>query len=132
MGRRARVCSQSESALIRIGAVLLIEIFAKEIYQAVKSRQILLPTAKDFVPSTARNPQLRSLSDYSGSDRTSAYKRGSIRGMSGLAPGSSGAHDGRASPTPSNVTSIGEVSPQILMKRSPIVSLTDDLADLPL
>jgi len=104
----------------------------KEIYQAVKSRQILLPTAQDFVSSTARNPQLRNLSDYSGSDRTSAYKRGSIRGMSGLAPGPSGAHDGRSSPTPSHVTSIGEVGPHSHVKSSTTESLMGNVADFSL
>jgi hypothetical protein len=52
---------------------------------------------------------MRTTSDTSGSDRMSAYKRGSIRGMQGLGPGHFN-QDGRASPTPSHATSIGEVS----------------------
>ena len=52
---------------------------------------------------------MRTTSDTSGSDRISAYKRGSIRGMPGLGPGHFN-QDGRASPTPSHATSIGEVS----------------------
>lgn len=58
---------------------------------------------------------LRSSSDASGSDRLSSYKRGSIRGMQGLAPALH-FHDGRASPTPSQATSIGEVSNESLQR----------------
>jgi len=86
----------------------------QEIYQSVKAKQILLPTAHEYAfrapLSAGRHPMLRSTSDTSGSDRLSSYKRGSIRGMQGLGPGSHH-QDGRSSPTPSQATSIGEVSP---------------------
>lgn len=87
----------------------------KEIYQAVKSSQILLPTAGGYGALGAAAPlsafgkgaMVRAVSEGAFSDRFNTHKRNSVRGFSSSTPGLSlNSLDGRASPTPSHATSM--------------------------
>ncbi|TFK89121.1 hypothetical protein K466DRAFT_645137 [Polyporus arcularius HHB13444] len=95
-----------------------IESMLKEIYNAVKAQQILLPIGNTLLARsstsslTPHGTVLRSRSVRAQQDRLTTLKRGSIRGLQsilggqGHSPYSSGSSlDGRASPAPSFATS---------------------------
>ncbi|TBU55815.1 hypothetical protein BD310DRAFT_824986 [Dichomitus squalens] len=97
---------------------LEIENMLKEIYNAVKAQQILLPTGNMLLArssTSSLSPHgtvLRNRSVRTQQDRLTTLKRGSIRGLQsilgaqGHSPYSSGSSiDGRASPAPSFATS---------------------------
>ena len=79
----------------------------KDIYAAVKTNQIRLPVldaSKTMLSPSAAARSRRSMASP-GSDRVSALKRGSIRGIQGLLGSASTFHsDGTTSPTPSSNT----------------------------
>ena len=85
------------------------EAILRDIYNAVKNERILLPTpeAGAKVPSTVARRRL----GVGGSDRVSALKRGSIRGIQGLLGGGSFGSDPSVSPTPSSAGSRSNTDP---------------------
>lgn len=101
-----------------------VETVLKEMYNAIKSQQILQPTTNGSMgslsPGSAHNTLLRNRSQRGQQDRLNTLKRGSIRGIHALL-GAQGPHgpspyssnsslDGRISPSPSFATSMADVA----------------------
>ncbi|GAC99289.1 hypothetical protein PHSY_006890 [Pseudozyma hubeiensis SY62] len=115
-----------------------IETLLKDIYAAVKSERILLPTPESGAgtsaagrPSGTFSPALGGGRRKMGTDRVTALKRGSIRGIQGLLGGSNGL-DGSLSPNPSrtSIDSWGRSSTTAERDRmlSPLPSITPGFA----
>ncbi|KAI0305683.1 hypothetical protein B0F90DRAFT_1815266 [Multifurca ochricompacta] len=94
-----------------------VESLLKEMYNAIKSQQVLQPLgSRTSTSSLTPNAPLRNRSLRTQQDRLTTFKRGSIRGIqsilgapNGMSPYSSNSSvDGRASPAPSFATSANE------------------------
>lgn len=115
-----------------------IETLLKDIYAAVKSERILLPSPESGAgtsaagrPSGTFSPVLGGGRRKMGTDRVTALKRGSIRGIQGLLGGSNGLN-GSLSPNPSRTSVDSWGRPSTTAERdgmlSPLPSITPGFA----
>ncbi|KZT10625.1 uncharacterized protein LAESUDRAFT_720978 [Laetiporus sulphureus 93-53] len=119
-----------------------IESLLKDMYNAVKSQQILQPINSTFMARsstsslTPHGPLLRQRSLRGPPDRLANLKRGSIRGLqsilhtqSGVSPYSSNSSiDGRASPAPSFANSVDNVHASSTTLITPAIGFASNLS----